>query len=54
MDGVGHVPAAREGLGVMVAWLRWQIGGEQNRRSQFLGENCDYCTERYATRTRNW
>jgi hypothetical protein len=54
MDGVGHVPAAREGLGVMVAWLRWQLGGEQNRRSQFLGENCDYCAGRYATRTRNW
>jgi hypothetical protein len=54
MDGVGHSPAAREGLGVMVAWLRWRLGGEEERRAQFLGEECDFCGGRYRSRSKNW
>lgn len=54
MDEVGHIPAAREGLGVMVAWLRWQLGGEEERRSQFLAEGCAYCTGRYVSQSKNW
>jgi hypothetical protein len=54
MDGVGHSPAAREGMGVMVAWLRWQLGDEEARRSQFLGDNCEFCGGRYVTQSKNW
>lgn len=54
MDEVGHILAAREGLGVMVSWLRWHLGGETERRSQFLAESCEYCVGRYVTKSKNW
>lgn len=54
MDGVSHVQAARSGLPAIVAWLRWHIGGEVERRSMFIGAGCDFCSGMWDSRSKNW
>jgi predicted dienelactone hydrolase len=49
MTGVDHIYAAREGLPVIVAWLRWWLGDETQRKSMFVGPNCDFCNGTYTT-----
>jgi hypothetical protein len=36
MTGVDHVAAARQGMPAIIAWLRWQLAGETERRRAFL------------------
>lgn len=36
------------------AWLRWQIGGETDRRSMFIGAGCYFCGGIWSTRSKNW
>jgi len=54
MDNVGHIDAARSGLPEIVAWLRWQIGGETERRSMFIGAGCYFCSGMWSTQSKNW
>jgi hypothetical protein len=54
MDNVGHIDAARAGLPEIVAWLRWQIAGETERRAMFIGPSCYFCSGLWSTRTKNW
>jgi hypothetical protein len=54
MDNVGHIDAARAGLPEIVAWLRWQIASETERRSMFIGPSCYFCGGMWSTRTKNW
>lgn len=54
MRGVDHVAAASEGLPAMVAWLRWQLGGEAERRAMFLEPSGEFCTGKYMSRSKNW
>lgn len=54
MTGVGHIPAADEGLPAIIAWLRWQIGGEEERRGDFLDPNCEFCTGKWVSQSKNW
>ena len=54
MDNVGHIDAARSGLPEIVAWLRWQIAGETERRSMFIGSGCYFCGGIWSTRSKNW
>ena len=54
MAGTEHVGAAREGLPVIIAWLRWQLMGETQRRGMFLDAQGVFASGRYKTRTKNW
>ena len=54
IDGADHVNAARQGLPVMVAWLRWQLAGETDRRGAFLDPQGEYCTGKFGSRSKNW
>jgi hypothetical protein len=54
MDNVDHISAARSGLPAITAWLRWQIGGETERRSMFIGAGCYFCGGIWSTRSKNW
>jgi len=36
IGGADHVSATRDGLPLIVAWLRWQLGGETERSGMFL------------------
>jgi len=48
MSGVDHVSAARQGLPAIVAWLRWWLNDETDRKSMFVGANCDFCSGIFA------
>lgn len=54
MDNVGHTDAARAGLPAIVAWLRWQIADEDERRAMFIGSGCYFCSGLWTTRSKNW
>ncbi|MBN1655691.1 MAG: hypothetical protein JXA30_18140 [Deltaproteobacteria bacterium] len=54
MTGAEHIGAAREGLGAIVAWLRWHLGGEEERRSMFLDPNGEFCTGKFVSKYKNW
>ena len=54
MAGETHLSTPRAGLPVVVAWLRWHLGGESERRSSFLGPNCEYCTGAFTSVSKNW
>lgn len=54
MTGVGHVAAAREGLDAMVAWLRWFLLDETERRHMFLDGDGEFCTGKYVSKSKNW
>jgi hypothetical protein len=54
MSGVDHVAAASEGLSAIVAWLRWQLGGEEQRRPMFLDPMGEFNTGKYVSRAKNW
>jgi len=54
MDGVDHTGAARAGLPAIIAWLRWHLAGETERKSSFLDPTGEFCTGKYMSRTKNW
>lgn len=54
LQGVDHIMAAREGMPIMNAWLRWHLGGETERRSDFIQQNCTYCSGLYDSQYKNW
>jgi hypothetical protein len=54
VGNASHTQAAREALPAITAWLRWQIGGEDFRRDNFLARNCAFCTGKWVSKSKNW
>jgi len=54
MTGVDHIQAARQGLGPIVGWLRWHLAGETQRKADFIGPSCTFCSGKYKTQSKNW
>lgn len=54
MNDVDHINAARSGLPAIIAWLRWHIAGETERRAMFIGSGCYFCTGMWVTQSKNW
>jgi hypothetical protein len=54
MSGTEHLGAATEGLAAMVAWLRWQLGGDTDRSRMFLDPMGEFRTGRYVSKIKNW
>lgn len=54
MTGVSHVYAAAEGLPATIAWLRWHLMGETERRQEFLDPGGEFCTGKFVSRHKNW
>jgi hypothetical protein len=50
----GHIAAAREGLDLWIAWMRWQMAREEERRGDFLDPNCTFCTGKWDSQQKNW
>jgi hypothetical protein len=50
----GHIMAAREGMDLWVAWMRWQMIDEQERRKDFLDPMCTFCTGKWISKQKNW
>ncbi|QJD58756.1 hypothetical protein HG264_07465 [Pseudomonas sp. gcc21] len=54
IDDSSHTSAARDGLPMIVAWLRWHLAGETERRSMFVDPSCEFCGPGYETEYKNW
>lgn len=54
MAGVDHISATREGQSAMIAWLRWHLAEENQRRSMFLDPDCEFCTGKWMSQSKNW
>ncbi|MET0286703.1 MAG: hypothetical protein ABW352_19640 [Polyangiales bacterium] len=54
MDGVDHIAAARQGLAPITAWLRWHLAGEDERKAQFLGADCEFCKGKYKSMSKGF
>jgi hypothetical protein len=54
MANEDHLSTPRAGLPLMVAWLRWHLGDESERRSMFIGPNCEFCMGVYTSQSKNW
>lgn len=52
--GTEHIAVVGEALPVIIAWLRWQLGDEEERRPDFLDPQGFFQTGRYMTRVKNW
>jgi hypothetical protein len=39
------VPLKNEYLGATVAWLRYQLAGDEVMKALFIGPSCGYCTQ---------
>lgn len=54
LAGEDHLSTVRAGLPLIVAWLRWHLGGENDRKEMFIGADCDFCTGVYTSQNKNW
>jgi len=54
IEGASHTSAARDGWTPIVAWLRWHLGDEVQRKSMFIGANCDFCTGKFVSQSKGW
>jgi hypothetical protein len=54
ITGSDHIYAARDGLAPIVAWLRWWLNGEEERRAEFLDPDCEFCKAPYVSMSKNW
>ena len=54
ISGADHVGATQAGLPAIIAWLRWQLGGESARRSSFLDPQGDFCTGKFVSKSKNF
>jgi hypothetical protein len=52
--GEDHLSTVSAGLPLVVAWLRWHLGDESDRKSMFIGTTCDFCTGVYTSQSKNW
>lgn len=52
--GADHTGAARAGLPAIIAWLRWQLAGETERKSAFLDPMGEFCSGKYMSHSKNW
>jgi hypothetical protein len=53
LDQSDHVSAARNGVPGIVAWLRWHLAGETERKAAF-SPGGEYATGIWMTQTKNW
>ncbi|HKP57366.1 MAG TPA: hypothetical protein VJV78_11630, partial [Polyangiales bacterium] len=54
MSGVDHVAAARQGMPAIIAWLRWHLAGESQRRAAFLDPMGEFNSGKYVSKNKNW
>jgi hypothetical protein len=54
IQGADHTGAARAGMPALIAWLRWHLAGEVERKSSFLEPMGEFCSGKYMSRSKNW
>jgi S-formylglutathione hydrolase FrmB len=51
---VDHLGGPTQGLSAVIAWLRWQLAGETERKSMFIGEGVQFDTGIWQGQYKNW
>lgn len=54
MRGVGHIPAVGRAAPAIVAWLRWHLAGETERKEMFTGPDGVFFQGIFNSKTKNW
>ena len=54
INGADHLSATKDGLPVIIGWLRWQLAGETDRRASFLDANGTFTTGKFVSKNKNW
>ena len=54
ITGATHINAAREALPGIVAWLRWHLADEDDRRASFLTPGGAFTTGKWVSQQKNW
>lgn len=54
LRGVGHVDAMRAGIGGILAWLRWHLGDEADRKADFTGPSGKWFQGIWQSKNKNW
>jgi hypothetical protein len=54
LSGTDHIGVFKAALPAIVAWLRWQLAGEVERRSMFLDPSGEFCMGQYTSVSKNW
>ena len=54
LAGVDHIQCARQALPGMIAWLRWHLAGEVERKAQFTGPDGTFFQGMWGSQTKNW
>ena len=52
--GVDHLGGPKEGVSATLAWLRWHLAGETERKSMFIEEGAVYNTGKWQSKYKNW
>jgi len=52
--GAGHGDGPPKGLSALVAWLRWHLGGETDRKDMFIGEGVEFDSGIWQSQYKNW
>ena len=52
--GWGHGSGPWGGMAATVAWRRWHLGGEDNRKADFVGSSCKYINGPIVGERGNW
>lgn len=54
LNGTDHVACARNALPGMIAWLRWHLAGEVERKADFTCPGGEFCMGIWVSQTKNW
>jgi hypothetical protein len=54
LGGIDHVGAARAALPGMIAWLRWHLAGEVERKAEFTCPMGKFCMGIWKSQNKNW
>jgi len=54
LSGVDHVACARSALPGMIAWLRWHLAGEVERKADFTCPGGEFCMGIWVSQNKNW
>ena len=54
MKGVDHGTGPKYALPATLAWLRWQLAGETERKSMFIGQGATFNTGIWQSESKNW
>lgn len=54
MNGVDHGTGPSKSISALIAWCRWHLAGETERKSMFIGNGVEFGTGLWQSQYKNW